>query len=115
MAKHFDPYRESLIGGRVRVYLRTVSPVSFGAFRRIDAPGRPIAFTIKHNDGLGLRSVDNADILDGMDVPTELSIRRQRIEAIKEAKAEIERRAAELYDIWALDICDIWGHTLVLH
>ncbi len=40
---------------------------------------------------------DNADIPDGMDVPTELSIRRQRIEAIKEAKAEIERRAAERY------------------
>jgi hypothetical protein len=42
-------------------------------------------------------SADNADIPDGMDVPTELSIRRQRIEAIKEAKAEIERRAAERY------------------
>jgi transposase len=42
-------------------------------------------------------SADNADIPDGMDVPAELSIRRQRIEAIKEAKAEIERRAAERY------------------
>jgi transposase len=40
---------------------------------------------------------DNADIPDGMDIPTELSIRRQRIEGIKEAKAEIERRAAERY------------------
>ena len=42
-------------------------------------------------------STDNADIPDGMDIPAELSIRRQRIEAIKEAKAEIERRAAERY------------------
>jgi len=32
-----------------------------------------------------------------MDVPAELSIRRERIKAIKEAKAEIERRAAERY------------------
>lgn len=42
-------------------------------------------------------SADNADICDGMDVPAELSIRRERIKAIKEAKAEIERRAAERY------------------
>jgi transposase len=42
-------------------------------------------------------SADRADIPDGMDVPTELSIRRERIEAIKKAKAEIERRAAERY------------------
>lgn len=40
---------------------------------------------------------DRADIPDGMDIPAELSIRRERIEAIKEAKAEIERRAAERY------------------
>jgi transposase len=42
-------------------------------------------------------SADQADIPDGMDLPTELSIRRERIKAIKEAKAEIERRAAERY------------------
>jgi transposase len=42
-------------------------------------------------------SADNADIPDGMDIPAELSIRHKRIEAIKEAKAEIERRAAERY------------------
>jgi len=42
-------------------------------------------------------SADNADIPDGMDIPAELSIRQERIEAIKEAKAEIERRAAERY------------------
>jgi len=40
-------------------------------------------------------SVDNADIPDGMDIPTELSIRQERVKAIKEAKAEIERRAAQ--------------------
>ena len=40
-------------------------------------------------------SADKADIPDGMDVPAEISIRRKRIEAIKEAKAEIERRAAQ--------------------
>jgi transposase len=42
-------------------------------------------------------SADNADIPDGMDVPAELSIRRERIKAIKEAKAEIQLRAAERY------------------
>lgn len=42
-------------------------------------------------------SADNADIPDGMDIPAELSIRRERIKAIKQAKAEIERRAAERY------------------
>jgi transposase len=42
-------------------------------------------------------SADSADIPDGMDVPAELSIRRERIESIKKAKAEIERRAAERY------------------
>jgi transposase len=42
-------------------------------------------------------SADRADIPDGMDIPAELSIRRERIEAIKKAKAEIERRAAERY------------------
>ena len=42
-------------------------------------------------------SADNADIPDGMDIPAELSIRQERIKAIKEAKAEIERRAAERY------------------
>jgi transposase len=40
-------------------------------------------------------SVDNADIPDGMDIPTELSIRQERVKAIREAKAEIERRASE--------------------
>jgi transposase len=40
-------------------------------------------------------SVDNDDIPDGMDIPVELSIRQKRVKAIKEAKAEIERRAAE--------------------
>ena len=43
-------------------------------------------------------SVDNADIPDGMDIPTELSIRQERVKAIKEAKVEIERRAAERHD-----------------
>ncbi len=42
-------------------------------------------------------SADNTDIPDGRDVPAELSIRRERIKAIKEAKPEIERRAAERY------------------
>jgi len=42
-------------------------------------------------------SADNSDIPDGLDIPTELSIRRERIEAIKQAKAEIERRAAQRY------------------
>lgn len=40
-------------------------------------------------------TADKTDIPDGMDIPAELEIREDRIKAIKEAKAEIERRAAE--------------------
>lgn len=40
-------------------------------------------------------SVDKADIPDGMDIPNELSLRQERVKAIKGAKAEIERRAAQ--------------------
>jgi len=42
--------------------------------------------------------VDKGDIPDGMDVPHELAVRKDRIQAIKEAKREIERRAAQRYD-----------------
>lgn len=38
---------------------------------------------------------DKADIPEGMDIPEELSRRTERLKAIKEAKAEIERRASE--------------------
>ena len=40
-------------------------------------------------------SVDKADIPDGMDIPAELSIRQKRVDAIKQAKIEIERRASQ--------------------
>lgn len=40
-------------------------------------------------------TADKADIPDGMDIPVELEIRQNRIKKIKEAKTEIERRAAE--------------------
>jgi transposase len=40
-------------------------------------------------------AADKADIPDGMDIPAELEIREDRLKAIKEAKAEIERRAVE--------------------
>jgi hypothetical protein len=40
-------------------------------------------------------SVDKADTPDGMDIPAELSIRQKRVDAIKQAKTEIERRAAQ--------------------
>ena len=43
-------------------------------------------------------AADQADIPDGMDIPTELAIRQDRIKAIKEAKAEIERRAAQRHE-----------------
>ena len=43
-------------------------------------------------------AVDKADIPDGMDIPNELAIRQDRIQAIKDAKIEIERRAAQRYD-----------------
>lgn len=40
-------------------------------------------------------AADKADIPDGMEIPEELSRRTERLKAIKEAKAEIERRASE--------------------
>ncbi len=40
---------------------------------------------------------DQADIPDGMSIPEELQIRSKRLEKIAQAKAEIERRAAERY------------------
>lgn len=43
-------------------------------------------------------SADQADTPDGMDIPTELALRQDRIAAIKVAKAEIERRAAQRYE-----------------
>lgn len=42
-------------------------------------------------------AADQSDIPDGMDIPTELAIRQDRIEAIKVAKTEIERRADQRY------------------
>jgi hypothetical protein len=39
------------------------------------------------------QAADTADIPDGMDVPAELSIRQERVKAIKEAKAEISARS----------------------
>jgi len=43
-------------------------------------------------------AADQTDIPDGMEIPTELAIRQDRIKAIKEAKAEIERRAAQRHE-----------------
>jgi transposase len=43
-------------------------------------------------------SVDGEEIPDGMDLPEELEIRAARLAKIAEAKAEIERRAAERYE-----------------
>jgi transposase len=42
-------------------------------------------------------AADKADMPDGMDLPEELARREQRLAAIAEAKAEIERRAAERF------------------
>lgn len=40
-------------------------------------------------------TADQANLPDGMDLPTELALREKRLTAIKAAKVEIERRAAE--------------------
>lgn len=40
---------------------------------------------------------DNSELPDGLDIPAELARREARLEAIAEAKVEIERRAAERY------------------
>ena len=42
-------------------------------------------------------AADQTDIPDGMSIPEELMRREERLKAIAEAKAEIERRAAERY------------------
>ena len=44
-------------------------------------------------------TADQADLPDGMSLPDELSRREQRLAVIAQAKAEIERRAAERYAI----------------
>lgn len=44
-------------------------------------------------------SADQADIPDGLSLPDELSRREKRLEAIREAKAEIERRAQERHAV----------------
>lgn len=44
-------------------------------------------------------SADRADIPDGLSLPDELSRREKRLEAIRKAKAEIERRAQERHAI----------------
>jgi len=40
---------------------------------------------------------DRSDLPDGLDIPAELARREERLTAIAQAKAEIERRAAERY------------------
>jgi 3-deoxy-D-manno-octulosonic acid (KDO) 8-phosphate synthase len=42
-------------------------------------------------------AADQADLPDGMNIPEELSRWTERLKAIAETKAEIERRAAERY------------------
>lgn len=44
-------------------------------------------------------AADKADIPDGMSIPEELTRRTERLKAIAEAKAEIERRAKERYAV----------------
>lgn len=41
---------------------------------------------------------DNSDIPDGMNIPEEISIRKDRLSAITTAKKEIEKRSAERYE-----------------
>jgi hypothetical protein len=43
-------------------------------------------------------AADQTDIPDGMDIPTEIAIRQDRIKAIQDAKVEIERRAAQRHE-----------------
>jgi transposase len=48
-------------------------------------------------------AADKADIPDGMSIPEELELREKRLKVIADAKAEIERRAAERYKMEQAD------------
>jgi hypothetical protein len=51
---------------------------------------RPVDELLKKTE-----AADHADVPDGMSIPEELERREERLKAITDAKAEIEKRAAE--------------------
>lgn len=81
----------SLDGSKVKANASRHKALSYGYANKLEAQLEAEVAELMSK----AEAADKADIPDGMDIPEELSRRTERLKAIKEAKAEIERRAAE--------------------
>jgi len=81
----------SLDGSKVKANASRHKALSYGYASKLEAQLEAEVAELMRK----AEAADKADIPDGMDIPEELSRRTERLKAIKEAKAEIERRAAE--------------------
>lgn len=81
----------SLDGSKVKANASKHKALSYGHASKLEAQiEAEVAELLRKAE-----AADKADIPDGMEIPEELSRRTERLKAIKEAKAEIERRASE--------------------
>jgi transposase len=81
----------SLDGSKVKANASRHKALSYGYANKLEAQLEAEVAELMSK----AEAADKADIPDGMEIPEELSRRTERLKAIKEAKAEIERRAAE--------------------
>jgi len=81
----------SLDGTKVRANASRHRALSYGHANRIEAQ---LKAEVEHLMRLA-EQADRRDVPDGLDVPAEIARREARLAAIREAKAQIEARAAE--------------------
>jgi len=81
----------SLDGSKVKANASKHKALSYGHASKLEAQIEAEVTELLRK----AEAADKADIPDGMEIPEELSRRTERLKAIKEAKAEIERRASE--------------------
>ena len=83
----------ALDGTKIKANASKHTALSWGHANRIEAQLRQEVQTL-----LALaENTDRASVPDGMEVPAEIARREDRLDAIAQAKAKIERRAAERY------------------
>src|SRR3990172_9690232 len=81
----------SLDGSKVKANASKHKALSYGHASKLEAQiEAEVAELLSEAE-----AADKPNIPDGMEIPEELSRRTERLKAIKEAKAEIERRASE--------------------
>jgi transposase len=81
----------SLDGTKVKANASKHKALSYGHAKKLEEQLRAeVAELLRQAE-----AADQADLPDGMSIPEELSRRTERLKAIADAKAEIERRAAE--------------------